>query len=102
MHKLKFSQKVLYCSAFYISALNQVQAQVAPLSCGMQMMLTGMTALHRDKGVPREGAPIVTSKTGELTQKEIKTILDRVYVSGKNQTPDQIKDDVYKRCENGR
>lgn len=81
---------------------SQVQAQPAPLSCNMQMLLNGTTALFRDQGIARKDAKIANTPDTDLTKKEIKTILDRVYVTGKNQTPDQIKDDVYRRCENGR
>lgn len=80
---------------------NEAQAGPAPLSCNMQMLLTGITAMQRDQGVSRKDAKIANTQDTDLTNKEIKTILDRVYVKGKNQTPDQIKDDVYRKCERG-
>lgn len=67
----------------------------------MQMLLTGLTAMRRDQGVSRRDAKIANTPDTDLTKQEIKTILDRVYVKGKNQTPDQIEDDVYRRCESG-
>lgn len=82
-------------------AVSEAQAEPAPLSCNMQMMLTGMAALRRDQGVARQDTEIGKNKDSELTKKEVKTILDRVYIEGKNQTPDQIKDDVYRKCKNG-
>ena len=80
---------------------NEAHAGPAPLSCKMQMLLTGLTAMQRDQGVSRKDAKIANTPDTDLTKQEIKTTLDRVYVKGKNQTPDQIKDDVYRRCESG-
>lgn len=80
---------------------NEVQAGQPPLSCKMQMLLTGMAALERDRGIARKDATIANTPDTDLTKQEIKTILDRVYVKGKSQTPDQIKDDVYRKCANG-
>lgn len=65
------------------------------------MLLTGVTAMQRDQGVSRKDAKIANTPDTDLTRQEIKAILDRVYVKGKNQTADQIKDDVYRICERG-
>lgn len=83
-------------------AISHSQAQPAPLSCNMQMLITGLTAMNRDIGYSRKDAPIANDPDTDLTKREIKKILDRVYIIGKNQTPDQIKDDVYRKCKNGR
>lgn len=80
---------------------NETHAAPAPLSCKMQMLLTGVTAMQRDQGVSRKDAKIANTPDTDLTRQEIKAILDRVYVKGKNQTADQIKDDVYRICERG-
>lgn len=80
---------------------NGAHAGPAPLSCNMQMLLNGMTAMQRDQGVSRKDAKIANTPDTDLTKQEIKTVLDRIYVKGKNQTPDQIKNDVYRRCESG-
>lgn len=88
-------------SAALTCGANEAQAGPATLSCKMQMLLTGLTAMQRDQGTSRKDAKIANTPDTDLTKQEIKTILDRVYVKGKNQTPDQIKDDVYKRCEGG-
>lgn len=82
-------------------AVREAQAEFVPLSCNMQMMLTGVTALQRDLGVARKDTETSKNKDKELTKKEIRTILDRVYIEGRNQTPDQIKNDVYRKCING-
>lgn len=102
MKKKRFLAVGVLTIAFVCGFNTQVQAQPAPLSCNMQMLLTGTTALLRDQGTSRKDARIANDPDTDLTKKEIKTILDRVYVAGKNQTPDQIKDDVYRRCQNGR
>ena len=73
-----------------------------PLNCEMQMMLNGMTALQRDQGVPRSEAVIAKNADGELKPQEIKQILDRVYIHQRNRTPDQIKDEVYRKCQSSR
>lgn len=88
--------------AIFAGYILESQAVQAPLSCNMQMMLNGIVALNRDTGRSRNSAEIAISKEGELTKKEIKTILDRVYIVGKNQSPDEIKDAVYRACQNGR
>lgn len=85
----------------FTCGVNDAQAGPAPLSCKMQMLLTGLTAMQRDQGTSRKDAKIATNPDTDLTKQEIKMILDRVYVKGKNQTPDQIKDNVYRRCEGG-
>lgn len=66
------------------------------------MLLTGLTAMQRDRGVSRKNAKIANTPDTDLTPQEIKQILDRVYIKGKNETPDQIKDDVYAKCQNGK
>lgn len=81
---------------------NEAKTGPAPLSCKVQMLLTGTTAMLRDQGISRKDAPIANDPNTDLTKQEIKIILDRVYVKGKNQTPDQIKNEVYKRCESGK
>ena len=43
-----------------------------------------------------------TNRDTDLTKREIKEILDRVYIEKKNNTPDEIKDAVYRACKNGR
>jgi len=73
-----------------------------PLSCEMQMMLTAGTAMERDMGKPREKTVVGLNADRELTNREIKKILDRVYVQGKYETIDQIKDDVYRQCKRGK
>jgi hypothetical protein len=80
---------------------DEAKAAPAPLSCEVQMLLTGITAMRRDQGVSRKDATIANTPDTDLTRQEVKAILDRVYVNGKNQTPDQIKDDVYRRCKRG-
>lgn len=79
----------------------EAQAGPAPLSCRMQMMLTGMTAMERDRGVTRKDATIANTPDPDLTPQEIKKILDRVYVKGKKETADQIANDVFTKCQNG-
>jgi hypothetical protein len=77
-------------------------AAPAPLSCKMQMLLNGMAAMQRDQGVSRQANTLSTDRDTDLTKKEIKEILDRVYIEKKNKTPDEIKNAVYRACENGR
>ena len=57
--------------------------------------------MQRDKGVSRRDSKLANTPDTDLTKQEIKTILDRVYIKGKNQSVDEIKDDVYRRCERG-
>jgi len=69
-----------------------------PLSCEVLMLLTGMTAIERDNGIERTKTVVAKNRDKELTSKEIQFILNAVYVTGKNSTPDQIKDQVYYAC----
>lgn len=92
---------IVIVAAAHLWGSSGAQAGPPPLSCRMQMMLTGLTAMQRDQGISRKDAKIANTPDTDLTKQEIKTILDRVYVKGKSQTPDQIKDDVYRRCEGG-
>ena len=77
-------------------------AAPAPLSCEMQMILNGMAAMQRDQGVSRQANTLSTNRDTDLTKRETKEILDRVYIDKKNNTPDEIKDAVYRACKNGR
>lgn len=101
MRKINFLAISVTVVALSYGVIREAQAQ-APLSCKMQMLLNGMAALERDRGISRQRNTIDNTSDTDLTKHEIKTILDRVYVKGHNQTPDQIKDDVYKRCQSGR
>lgn len=71
---------------------------IQPLSCEMLTLLVGLTAMERDKGTPRNTTVVAKNRDDELTKKEVKFILDTVYIVGKNQTPDQIKNQIYYSC----
>ncbi|MBK6999036.1 MAG: hypothetical protein IPH35_03345 [Rhodoferax sp.] len=92
----------LFTSAFCLSVTSGSMAAPTPLSCNMQMMLHGMAAMERDRGVSRKNNTLANTADSDLTKMEIKDILDRVYIAGKSLTPDQIKDSVYGNCQNGR
>ena len=81
-----------------ICAIMSSSAFGAPLSCEVQMMLNGLSALRRDQGEPRTKS-VLLKPVNELTKQEAKEILDRVYITMKNRTPDQIKDAVYAACK---
>lgn len=92
-------------SIIFLAGIAYSQTPMAappPLSCEMQMMLNGLTALQRDQGVSRQANVLATNKDTDLTKREIKEILDRVYITQKIKTPDEIKDAVYRTCKNGR
>lgn len=71
-----------------------------PLSCEVQVLLNGLTAMQRDQGIKRSKTAVARNTDGDLSAQEIKEILDRVYIHQKTRSPDQIKDDVYHRCLN--
>lgn len=80
----------------------------APLSCDMRMRLNEIVAKSRDIGMSRKRLEATMNKEeatmnkeDKLTKIEKKTIFDRVYIEGKNKSPDEIKDAVYKACKNG-
>lgn len=74
--------------------------QAAP-DCKMQSLHSVSTAMERDRGRAREDTRVAKNASGKLTAAEIKTILDRVYISRKNETPRQIGKVVYSDCQNG-
>ena len=95
--------KLCILSACALAGLFPAPGQAQkPLSCEMQMMLNGLTAWERDQGVSRTQGVVARNTDGELTQQEIKQILDRVYVHQRSRTPDQIKDEVYRKCQGNR
>lgn len=67
----------------------------------MQMLLNGLAAMQRDQGVARHANTLTTNRDSDLTKTEIKEILDRVYTTKRNATPDEIKNAVYRDCLNG-
>jgi hypothetical protein len=79
-----------------------LSAAPPPLSCEIEALLNGTTAMHRDAGASRIANALNKNPDGELTNREIKEILDRVYIHQKNRTPDQIKDAVYGNCKKRR
>ena len=89
-------------SALAIFPLALLAAAPPPLSCEMEALLNGTTAMHRDAGASRNANALNKNPDGELTNREIKEILDRVYIHQKNRTPDQIKDAVYENCKKRR
>ncbi len=91
----------MVCITLFDGNTNALAGEPPPLSCEMKMLLTGVTALLRDQGVTRKDSTM-QKNPHDLTPKEVKMILDRVYIEGRNQTPDQIKDDVFKKCKNGK
>ena len=74
-------------------------AAPAPLSCEIEALLNGTTAMQRDQGISRRDTALSKNPDGELTKREITEILDRVYMHQKARTPDQIKDVVYEACK---
>ena len=93
---------LLASTSVVINNFNAAHAAPAPLSCEMQMLINGLVAMERDRGISRQANSLNTSLADDLTKREVKEILDRVYIHRKNSTPDQIKDSVYKSCQNAR
>ena len=73
--------------------------QRVPLDCKMQAHHSVMAAMQRDRGTAREATSVAKNRSGKLTDDEIKAILDRVYVSLKNEKPSQIGAAVYSECQ---
>lgn len=95
---MKWGEKCLVV----LAALVPVTTLAAPLSCEVESLLNGMTAMQRDQGVSRQATAVNANPDGELTKREVKEILDRVYKNQRTRTPDQIKDAVYAACQNRR
>jgi len=93
---MTYIRNLLACLALLSVSIGSFASQ--PLSCQVLMLLTGFTAVERDNGISRTNTAVAKNKEKELTKKEIKFILDAVYIVGKNQTPDQIKNQVYEVC----
>ena len=79
-------------------ALHQ-QLQAAPLSCQMQSMLAGVTAAARDQGKSPQQIKKTLQKDGELTNSEIKALIDIAFVHMKNSSPKEISQAVMLVCK---
>ncbi|MBK6867683.1 MAG: hypothetical protein IPG98_07080 [Burkholderiales bacterium] len=88
---------IILLTAFQLASF--ANAQQKPLSCEVLTLNVAMTAIERDRGLSRNSTSVGKDVYKEFTKAEKKFILDAVYVSGKNQTPDQIKDQVYYACK---
>ena len=64
---------------------------IQPLSCQMFTLLSVTTAMLRDQGKSKEEVRAVLNQGGDLTKKEINTILDLVFVKFKNRSPNEIE-----------
>lgn len=74
-------------------------SSAAPLSCEMQQLLTYTAALGRDKGWPPSKTREALKKGDELTNAEVKSVIDIVYVHMKNSTPKEIAQAVALVCK---
>ena len=88
--------------ALATAACGFVYADQVPIDCKMQSFHSVMTAMERDQGKGREDTKVSRNSSRKLTDAEIKTILDRVYISMKNDTPRQIGSVVYAECQKAR
>ena len=93
---MTYIRNLFACLALSSVSIGSFASQ--PLSCEVLMLLTGFTAVERDNGISRTNTAVAKNKEKELTKKEIKFILDAVYIVGENQTPDQIKNQMYGVC----
>ena len=62
----------------------------APLSCQMQSMLAGLTATARDQGKLPAQVRATLQKGGDLTNSEIKALIDIAFVHMKKSSPQEI------------
>jgi hypothetical protein len=92
----------LIVMAFFVAYMSGAQAQLAPLSCKMQGLLSGTAAMERDQGVPRSKSKLANDPNSDLTKREIKTILDSVHITHKNVAPSELAGLVFRECQSGR
>lgn len=90
-----FSGGVVSAAVGYVS---DGEAARAPLSCRVKVKQSVDSAKLRDQGTTREELEIVFKMMGEFTKKEVKTILDRVYITMKKRTPAEIGKAVSAAC----
>ena len=72
---------------------------VEPLSCRMQVLLHMTYATSRDSGRSRRESYDVINSGGDLTQSEIKLILDNIYIKYKDKSPEEIGNIIHRRCK---
>ena len=90
-----FSCGVVSAAMGYIS---DGEAASAPLSCRVKVKQSVDSAKLRDQGTTRVELEIVFETMGEFTKREVKTILDRVYITMKKRTPVEIGKAVSAAC----
>ena len=80
-------------------SLTMVNVSAAPLSCQMQSMLVFAAAVARDQGKSQAQVKTALKKDGELTNSEVKAVLDIVFVHLKNSQPAAISQIVQTMCK---
>ncbi len=88
---------VLFISAAALAV--HLQANAAPLSCEMQSMLAGLAATARDQGKTPAQVQAALKKSGDLTNSEIKALIDIAFVHMKKSSPQEISQAVTMVCK---
>ena len=89
-------------SGFFIvlaALMTHLHVDAAPLSCQMQSMLANVTAIARDQGKSPSQVRATLQKSGDLTNSEIKALIDIAFVHMKNSSPQEISQAVLLVCK---
>ena len=82
-----------------VALITHLHANASPLSCQMQSMLAGLTATARDQGKSPAQVRTTLQKGGDLTNSEIKALIDIAYVHMKKSSPQEISQAVLMVCK---
>ena len=82
-----------------VTLMAHLHVNAAPLSCQMQSTLTGLVATARDQGKSPAQIRKTLQKGGDLTNSEIKALIDIVFVHMKNSSPQEISQAVLMVCK---
>ena len=80
-------------------AITHLHVNAEPLSCQMQSMLAGLSASARDQGKSPAQIRTTLQKGGDLTNSEIKALIDIAFVHMKKSSPQEISQAVLMVCK---
>lgn len=88
-------------SAVTLLVLPVESAVSAPLSCRMQKLLVASSAMRRDGGATKSNVKATLASGGDLTQAELKAVVDLVYGELKRMPAEAAGEVAFERCAAG-
>lgn len=82
-----------------VALMMHFHVNAEPLSCQMQSMLAGLTAIARDQGKSPTQVRTALQKGGDLTNSEIKALIDIAFIHMKKSSAQEISQAVLMVCK---